>query len=730
MSYNEIDTKISNVKYVDRDFLALKNSLIDYAKQYFPNTYRDFNETSPGMMLIEMSAYVGDVLNFYIDNQFQEMMLPLAEERRNIINLARTFGYKNKAIIPAYAELTLTQEVDAIVTNPKAPVPNFSQAIIIEKDMQISSVTNTNIIFETLDMVDFTISGSNDFYPEVSSIDDGTGLADKFKIKRKIRAVSGKTKTHSFTVGAPLKYAEFTLPETNVIEIVSCIDSNSNEWYEVDFLAQDKVPKEIHYSQDVNRSSAYTDTTGNPIPTAVPYSLEYIKAPKRFVTRVDSNGFTSLVFGNGILRNGQKINDAYLGVEQIGLTLPGQTENLDKFINPLLGDSYSTLGESPTQTTLTITYRIGGGIASNVISGDLSNISSITTIPAGASTAGIIVTNEIPASGGADEETVEEIKQRTMNSYSTQNRCVTKEDYEARINALPAKFGSIAKVYVSRAGTYSRDTNVGVMKTNIQSLVDSVVTAYNQTIAAGGDSNSVDLSGVVFDINADGSVDTTDIEQAMNLIEEAGSNLTERDSIPTIDIYTLSYDNSKKLISTPNFVYQNLKKYLSQYRLITDQVTIRNGYIINFGVIFDVVAEKTANKGEVKLLCIQKIIDYYHIDKMQFKQVLTTADIEYLLAGIPGVRSVNYVTITQNHDWTKDYYGNKTPLFTPQLYDKVINSNGKVENLSSNGYGYFYKFQDFYGIGAVSGNGVILPSYDPAVFELKNPYTNVKGVVR
>ena len=94
--------KISNVKYVDRDFIALKNSLISFAKQYFPNTYKDFNETSPGMMLIEMSAYVGDVLNFYIDHQYQEMMLPLAEEKRNIINLARTFGYKNKAIICTY----------------------------------------------------------------------------------------------------------------------------------------------------------------------------------------------------------------------------------------------------------------------------------------------------------------------------------------------------------------------------------------------------------------------------------------------------------------------------------------------------------------------------------------------------------------------------------------------------------------------------------------------------
>ena len=730
MPYNEKDTKISNVKYVDRDFINLKNSLIDYSKQYFPNTYRDFNETSPGMMLIEMSAYVGDVLNYYIDNQFQELMLPLAQERRNIINLARTFGYKNKATIPAFVELTVTQEVNADVTNPKSPLPNYSEAILIESGMQLTSQIDSNIVFETLDVVDFAVSSSYDNYPEVSEVDPTTGLANKFEIKRKVRAISGETKTFTFDIGAPTKYLTLTLPERDVVEVISCVDASGNDWYEVEFLAQDKVPKEIHYSATTDRSSAYVDVNGNSMDTPVPYSLEYIRANKRFVTQVDENNFTSLMFGNGILRNGQKINDAYLGVEQIGLTLPGQTENLSRFINPLLGDSYSTLGEAPTQTTLTITYRIGGGIKSNVASGDLTSISEIATLPTSAGSSGISVTNELPAAGGADEETIEEIKQRVMNSYSTQNRCVTKEDYEARLMAMPAKFGGIAKSYVVRAGTFSKDTNINEIKTNIQNLVDSVITAYNLTIDNGGDSNSVDLSGVNFDLNQDGTINNTDITNAMNLVAEAGTNLTERDSIPTIEIYSLSYNSNKELIETPTFIHQNLKRYLSQYRLITDQVTIKNGYVINFGVVFDVVADRNVQKSEIKLLCIQAIIDYFNIDKMQFEQTLNTTDVEYLLAGIPGVRSVNHVTLTQDFDWTVDADGKQTPLFKPLLYDKVINSSGKVESMRENGYGYYYNFKDFYGINAVSGRGVILPAYDPAIFELKNPYENVKGVVR
>ena len=113
MAYSDKDFKDSNINYMNRDFSALKNTLMEYAKTYFPNTYRDFNETSPGMMLLEMSAYVGDVLNFYIDNQYKEMMLPLAEERRNIVNIANMLGYKVKPNTPAYANITITQTVGA-----------------------------------------------------------------------------------------------------------------------------------------------------------------------------------------------------------------------------------------------------------------------------------------------------------------------------------------------------------------------------------------------------------------------------------------------------------------------------------------------------------------------------------------------------------------------------------------------------------------------------------------
>ena len=245
MPYNK-ELKSSNVNYIGRDFNDLKTSLIKYTKTYFPNSYRDFNETSPGMMLIEMCAYVGDVLSFYIDNQYKEMLLPLAEERRNVINLANMLGYKVKPISPAHVDMDISQTVSADNTDVDNIVPDASNAQILAKNMKISSTVDSTIIFETLDIVDFTMSSSADANPVVSDT-DVNGLASEFTLTRKVKAVSGETKTKTFSIGSPEKFKRVTLPETNVVEILSVRDSNGNKWYEVEYLAQDKVPAEGHY---------------------------------------------------------------------------------------------------------------------------------------------------------------------------------------------------------------------------------------------------------------------------------------------------------------------------------------------------------------------------------------------------------------------------------------------------------------------------------------------------
>ena len=725
-SYNKKEFKESNVNYLNKDFSSLKGSLVNYAKSYFPNSYRDFNETSPGMMLIEMSAYVGDVLSFYVDQQYREMMLPLVEERRNVVNMAKMLGYKVKPIVPAFVDLTFSQDV-GIITNTPNKV-DYSLAGTFDKGIQVTSTTNTDIIFQTLDVVDFTITGSGD--TDTPIIDSTSGLATQYTLSRTVRAMSAKNKTKSFDVTSPTKFLKLTLSDTNVIDIISCVDSNGNTWYEVDYLAQDKVPIETHYTDDT-RATAYVDFVGNASTVPVPYSLEYINASKKFITEINEDSTTSLVFGNGILRNGTTIDGGggFLDLEQVGISIPGQTSDLTDIINPLLGDEYATLGETPIQTTLTITYRVGGGIATNVTKGDLTSHNG---------DASLTVTNNIPARGGKNQDSVGEIREKTKAFFTTQNRCVTKEDYEARVMNIPAKFGNIAKVYVSR-----RVEGEDTVQVSLPATITETIS--NMTVAL---QSAVDYMNMVSNAlltnawsTGDGGTSlesqSTEIQNFINDLPDIDDiNVALDSSFGTIEIFVLSYDNNKNLVGNrhyselgttdniPTLLTQNIKNYLENFKILTDVVNFDDGYIVNFGVLFDVVTHKHADKSEVKLLCIEKIKEYFKIDKMQFGQPIFISQLEYELMGIDGVRAVNFVEITQ----AESVEAGATFGFSPALYSYSMDAEIPTDDsgTTQTGYGWRYNF------AAANTSGIILPvnPNNPAVFELKNPNQNIKGVVR
>ena len=732
MAYGQNELKSKNVTYIGRDFTELKQLLIEYTKSYFPNTYQDFNETSPGMMLLEMSAYVGDVLNFYIDQQYKEMLLPLTEERRNILNLAKSYGYKTKPISPAYVTLTVKQVIGAN-TDGSA---KYSDASIIDKGMKVKNATNT--IFETLDVIDFKISSSATPPPQITNVDATTGLphtTDGYTLTREVKTISGETKTSSFIIGEPERFRRVTLSETNVIEVLKVIDSNNNIWYEVETLAQDKIPIEKHYTSNDNRSNAYTNLNDNSIINLpVPYSLEYIKTGKRFSVDINTDGTTSLLFGNGLLKNGQTFDSTFLAIEQQGINLPGGEQNLEDSIDPLLGDAYGTLGEAPSHTTLTVTYRVGGGIASNLPSNTLTSIDTINTL-AGTTDSGITVNNAEPARGGASGETVDEIRERTIGHASTQNRCVTKSDFEARTLGMPAKFGNIAKVYCSRAGSVMSPQRQKVknLVDRLKDLINKNYDIFDPGLQLGDKLVLMEDIKQILDADQSGGLNPQDFQSLYEVLEMAYSNTSEDDRLYTIDLYLLSYDNNKNLVSTPTIIKQNLKQYLNQHRLLTDQISMYSGYIVNFGVVFDVIAEPYDNKDQVKVRCIQAIKDYFKIEKMQFKQIIYMNDVIQLLSGVDGVRAVNYVTITQDKDYNAPAGtdSQETNVFNPGLYTTLIQSDGISTSTSGNpGYGYYYDFSEFYGQSAVAGNGIILPAYEPAVFELKNPNQNIKGLVR
>tara|TARA_R110001583_G_scaffold19643_5_gene76706 strand:- start:2388 stop:4889 length:2502 start_codon:yes stop_codon:yes gene_type:complete len=831
-TYGKENFKESNVNYLNKDFTALKQSLMNYAKSYFPNTYRDFNEASPGMMLLEMNAYVGDVLSFYIDQQYREMLLPLAEERRNIIIMAKMFGYKVKPIVPAYVDLTFTSEVNASLGDTSKI--DYSDAGIFDAGIEIVSSTNSDIVFTTLEHIDFKIEQGSD--TDTIGTTGDSGLASTYTLSRTTRAVSATEKTITFQVGIPEKFKTFTIPDTNVIDIISCVDSNNNNWYEVDYLAQDRVPITTHYTDDAGRSSAYVDLSNNVSVEAVPYSLTYITSPKRFTRETNQDNTTSLVFGNGVMKDGSIIDEGYLDTEQIGIIIPGQTNDLNNAIDPLLGDEYSTLGETPNNTTLTITYRVGGGLNSNIPSGDISTTPNTTAQNGNIFATLTSVINNSPARGGKDEEDTIEIKERAKAFFTTQNRCVTKEDYEARVLNVPSKFGNIAKAYVSRTDVYGEGDNY---QSAYNEVVDSSLDAnnyintsfnevkgFNNNIADGFNFNldeiknitsnissyiDTDLTNVVSSLNfflntlengseltneqivvyinafkdavtatrdgllvIDGNLNTQLDNTKNNFVDGSGilnthldntsaqsaTNFTNLNSnidnllttpsadtnISTINIYVLGYNNLKQLVGNPYFsdtqlpttLTSNIKNYLNNFKLLTDVITINDGYIVNFGVFFDIIAEKYANKQQVKLDCIQKIKDYFRIEKMQFNQPIYKSQLEFELMGVEGVRSIGHITITQEEDY---FPLSDNELLTPPTFlysytpgegdvdiDGDGNEDGDFVTTGTAGYGYKYDFKT-----ALSDDGtIIVPpnTATPTVFELKNPNQNIQGRVR
>ena len=725
MPYSNKEFKETNVNYLNKDFDSFKSNLIEYAKTYFPNSYKDFNETSPGMMLIEMSAYVGDVLSFYIDQQYKEMMLPLAQERRNITNIAKMLGYKVKPTIPAYVDLTITQEVPSNndINNIK---PNYASAVVLDKGLQVQSSEDSNVIFETLEPVDFTFSSSFDALPEPSEYDEN-GIISQYTLTRKVKAISGETKTKDFTLGSPQQFLRLTLNEENVIDIIKVEDlNNGNRYYEVDYLAQDKIPIESFYIGDSTRTNAYHDSSDNILSVPVPYTLQYIKTGKRFITEINDDDTTSLVFGNGVLRRGTgTLETEFTNLEDAAVITPGDPDsnNIDLSLDPREGDSRMTLGEIPSNTTLRITYRIGGGISSNTSAGSLSTQTNTATKYLNDQTTPIVVTNDEPAYGGSDKETVEEIRHKSKQFFAAQNRCVTKEDFEARVLSIPPRFGSIAKVFAKRTGV----NRIGSSLNDLFLELDSDGNPGFQTS---------DLTAIIDKFN---SGDDTEIQEATNALTAFGDAYQSHidnigtNAFATIDIFVLGYDNSKNLTYLPSTagvvhpIKENIKEYLNNYRMITDQINIRDGKIINFGVAFEVVAHRSANKSDVKLRCINKITEYFTIDKMQFREVIYTSDLEYELMGLDGVRSVNFVQLTQNFNGLYGEVLDGIPNDLAVLYNFSMDG----DDIGTVGYNWQYDFSQFYNptSGTFVSKGAVLPSVEPAVFELKKPTENIRGVV-
>jgi len=656
------------ISYVGKDFATLKQNLIEFTKTYFPNTYSDFNESSPGMVFVEQAAAIGDMLSFYQDTQLKESMLSHATEKKNVVALAQSLGYKPKVVTPAVTTLTVYQLV--LAKNDATFSPDENYYLKVKAGLEVQSSSDPDITFITTDSLDFAnpTDRETDVYER-----DAQGQPTKYLVAKKIKVISARETSTSLIFDNDGDYPTATLNDTNIIQITSVKDSaDGTTYYEVPYLAQESIFVEqpnIQSNSDTYQSSSF-----------VPYILEVQKVPYRFSVKVNSDNTMDLQFGSGNNASGDE--QLLPNTKNIGLGLANCISRLNQGIDPSNFLKTNTFGIAPINKTLNVTYLVGGGVTSNVNTGDLTKIRkiefdedllSLSQENIGAYNEiknSIAVENLEPATGGRGAETIEEIRQNALATFGSQNRAVTRQDYIVRALSMPERYGSVAKVYVSPDGEIDNNSPSSILASpqniaEFTNLVKSLQTATNTQIQT----------------------------ELVKYLTQKKTNIAEVNNPFAINMYLLGYNENKHLTLLNGAIKDNLKIYLNEYRMMTDAINIIDGFIVNVGCDFEISVYSNFNKREVIASCLTEIQDYFNIDNWTFNKPINISEIELILANVEGVMSVPSVKIFN------------------------ICKSDNNENYSPNRYN----------IDAATKGKIVYPSLDPCIFEVKFPNKDIKG---
>ena len=646
------------VRYLNKDFSQFRENLINFAKYYYPNTYKDFNDAAPGMMFIEMAAYVGDVLSYYTDYTFKEGLLYNTTERKNIIALAKYLGYTTKPARGASGQIDVFQICPSTIDINGSYVPDTKYTLNIKENMQVSN--NVGASFLTSEPINFAVNTALSKRTTTVYERDDTGVPTFFLLQKRANIRSGKVITKTFVVNEMQSFLKLYLDETNALEIISVVDSDNNKWYKVDFLAQEMILTDVPNNDAFEGSlSTYRGTT--------PYILNYLKTSRRFTVNVDENSRTFLEFGAGTDGFADEIIN--LSSQQIGVGL-SNINNLNLSLDPSNFLKNDTYGLAPQNTSLTVTYTVGGGFESNSPSNSIINTDSVNMdnstdglLPEESSLLNTVktslrVNNEAATVGGAGPESNEDIRLNAIAAFAAQNRIVTQDDYLARVYALPPKYGSIAKAQVI---TYNS------LDVNQDQILTGTVNQNNSATVVNNNTQNY-FRKIAFD----------------------------RSNPFAVNLYVLSFDENKQLTQSNDALTTNLLTYLRRYRMLTDGINVIDGYIINIGIEFVVTVFKGYNKKDVLKNTIASVQDFFNIDKWEFSQSINLSSLRLQIAKTDGVQTVVSLNIT-----------NLTPLTT----------NGDNYSLVE------------YDIEAATKNDIIYPSLDPSIFEVKYPDKDIKGTV-
>ena len=610
-----------DIKYINKDFADLRSALINYSKAYFPTTYTDFSETSPGMMFIEQVAFVGDVLSFYQDNQINETFTQYADNFENLFDLSYVMGYKPRVTGVANVVLDFYQTVPAVTSGASQYQPDYRYALVISQNAQIGSNSNSTQAFLTENSIDFTISSSANPTSTTVYTVDGSNNPTSYLLKKSSPAISAAVNTITVDAGStPQEFFTTTINATNIVGILDITDNNGNIWYEVPYLAEEMIYDSIR-NTNPNDPNNYLDAGLSP------YLLQLKQVQRRFATRFINSGSLQIQFGAGTSLD----VDAEVppNSDNVGLGLPFEQDKLTTAYSPTNFIFTNTYGVAPTGT-LTVRYLTGGGVSANVPANDLTVLKNVQRTFANYSATGgaayntsydsLAVNNPRAASGGRGGDSLEEMRQNIISNFNTQYRAVTPNDYTIRALSLPSKYGKIAKVYTEKAKASSN----------------------------------------------------------------TGTN---------IDMYVLAFNGSNNLTTANASLKQNLITYLSQFRTIGDSIAIKNAFVVNIGIDFEIITLPNFNSADVLRRCIIALQQYFNILNWQINEPIIYKDLNVLLDRVEGVQTVKTLTI----------------------------SNKNINNSGASYSQYAYDTQ-----GATL-NGVLYPSIDPMIFEVKYPNSDITG---
>tara|TARA_R110002153_G_scaffold24000_3_gene77012 strand:- start:3387 stop:4973 length:1587 start_codon:yes stop_codon:yes gene_type:complete len=523
--------------------------------------------------------------------------------------MAYMMGYRPKVTNVSEVELTVSHNVGAI---PSTNTPNWNQALTVNANATVTSTSKGRTNFFLENKVDFNYSSSYDPTDVVISQITG-GIPSEFTLTKKVKAFSGTVKSIAQTYAAAEKFTTITIEDANIVGILDITDNSEDEvnrWYEVPFLGQDSVfVPQTNISSDVDK---------------VPNTILLQKVPKRFITRFNSKGQLIVQFGAGTVQGDD--NTFTPDPTNVGMgTLQGLS-TLDKAFDPSNFLYTGTYGLAPSNRTLTIRYIVGGGIAANVPANTLTGYNATVTAVDNQYEPTLNFNNVQAATGGKDGDTIEEIRQNTLRSFSEQKRTVTLQDYTVRALSLDPKFGTIAKAFVTHDELSST-----------KSSTDSII-----------DSNPLALS-----------------------------------------MYVLAYNNDKHLITATKTLKDNLKTYMAYYMPLTDALNIKDAFVVNIGVNFDILVRPNFNSRDVLIKCNSTLQDFFSITKWNINQPVNVSNLYSILDRVPGVQTVSKV--------------------------EVVNKQG----------GNYSEYA--YDIEGATRNNVVYPSYDTMIFELKYPNQDIKG---